>query len=75
MRAPVVLAQSKLVLANTAVRLEFPASVLVRLLARGYLHAAEFRCLDLASQVQVRRALLKSCIESLNKESCHEENL
>ncbi|MFN3920306.1 MAG: hypothetical protein ACK4JF_08505 [Methylohalobius sp.] len=47
------------------VRLEFPMKVLVRLLAHGHLHAAEFRCLDLQSQHKVRRALLQSCLESL----------
>ncbi len=48
------------------VRLEFPFTVLVRLLASGYLHAAEFRCLDPVSHRAVRQALLLSCLASLN---------
>lgn len=50
---------------ETLVRLELPIRVLVRLLAKGSLHAAEFRCLDYPSRLKVRRALLLSCLESL----------
>ncbi len=56
-------------LADAAVRLEFPLGVLVRLLAGGHLYAVEFRCLDPASHQAVRKALLQSCLESLNQES------
>ncbi|GAB6067687.1 hypothetical protein JCM13664_10050 [Methylothermus subterraneus] len=52
-------------LGEAPVRLEFSARVLVRLLAQGHLHAVEFRCLDRASHLQVRQALLQSCLESL----------
>ncbi len=56
------------VVLSDTVRLESPTGVLVRLLAQGNLHAAEFRCLDYPSRLQVRRALLKSCLMSLTGE-------
>lgn len=68
MSIPTVLTRDDRALAETPIRLEFPLPVLVRLLAQGQLKAAEFRCLDLASQLQVRRALLISCLQTLNGE-------
>ncbi len=48
-------------------RLEFPAPVLLRLLAEGRLCAAEFRCLDATSHRLVRELVLRSCIERLQR--------
>jgi hypothetical protein len=61
--------KAELALATSSVKLEFPFTVLVRLLAGGHLHAAEFRCLDPLSHQAVRRALLQSCLASLNEVS------
>ncbi len=64
---PAVLTRRDPVPGKNLVCLELSAQVLVRLLSRGYLHAAEFRCLDLKSQQQVTRLLLESCVESLQR--------
>jgi hypothetical protein len=52
---------------NKPVRLEVNANILGKLMAEGYIHAADFRCLDYDSKQCVHKLCLNHCANCLLK--------